>query len=697
MKKFSILRNSKNGTGTSVQSIECNTLIDNIKQEPKDNLIRTFRELFLSLNSPEGWDGYKKIPRVCAVSEYGKNKQGNLFWKGLTGVCAMEICGINNALELKKAKKAVENYPQVLAAFCGADGYSLVVLTLSSLPNGALPRAEEEALAFVSKAYTTSVMCLQPTLEFQIKLQEPTLDSSFLMTYDPEPYYNPEAIPFIFEQDKLTEKANNPIAASQVKGVGLLHNLKPGYSSFATYRKVFNACYGRALNDAAYSSDDADEMIVRVAEECADVNLPQEETTVRLHHYFHEVDIEDIRAMVQNVYRQKEDSLGRYVAFSKHQMVAYRLREFLDRRYDIRFNEVMQMTEFRERQSLVFVYRELNRRELNTIHHEALIEGIEPTFGEIDEMVHSSRVPTYNPIEEYLRKLPRWDGRDHISALAGMVPTDNPHWARLFRQWFLSMVAHWMNGEERHANSTAPILIGAQGFRKSTFCRMLLPPELQMFYTDSIDFRSNVEAERMLSRFMLVNIDEFDQLSEKQFAFVKHLFQKPASNIRRMYSETIASQRRYASFIGTTNSDEVLRDPTGNRRYLCVFVTDKIRTEQQINYSQLYAQAVELINRGERYWINDEDENLIRETNSRFEVNSPLELLFLSIFHSKEETTIENGNWLSSTEIMEALQSSPAFNRKTDNNLIKLGKVLTKIGIEKRHRKNGSVYLVRKR
>ncbi|MDO4195333.1 MAG: VapE family protein, partial [Prevotellaceae bacterium] len=431
--------------------------------------------------------------------------------------------------------------------------------------------------------------------------------------------------------------------------------------------------------------------------ECCMVGLPQEETAVRLHHHFQDVEIEDIRAAVQNVYETNDDDLGRYTAFTKHQMVAYRLREFLDRRYDIRFNEVLQMTEFREKQSLVFVYRELGRRDLNTIHHEALIEGIEPTFGEVDELVHSSRIPIYNPVEDYLRRLPKWDGKDRIKALADIVPTDNPYWQRLFRQWFLSMVAHWMNGDERHANSTAPILIGAQGYRKSTFCRLLLPPELQMFYTDSIDFRSNIEAERTLSRFMLVNIDEFDQLSEKQFAFVKHLFQKPATNIRRMYSETIATQRRYASFIGTTNSDEVLRDPTGNRRYLCVNVTDKINTDMQIDYGQLYAQAMELINHGERYWINDEDEQLIRETNGQFEVRQPLEQLFLAAFHPAEETDEENGEWLTSTEIMAILQTLPAFNKKTDKSLVKLGRILTKLNIAKRRSNRSMLYLIRAR
>lgn len=378
----------------------------------------------------------------------------------------------------------------------------------------------------------------------------------------------------------------------------------------------------------------------------------------------------------------------------KHQLVAIRLREFLQRRYEVRYNEVMQMTEFREKDDETATFRELDRRELNTIHYDALLEGIEPSFSEVEELVHSTFVTRFNPIEEYLQKLPAWDGHDRIAELAARVPTDNPHWERLFRQWMLSMVAHWMKDDEAHANSTAPILIGDQGFRKSTFCRQILPPELQMFYTDSIDFSNGKEAERLLSRFLLVNIDEFDRLTERQFASVKHLFQKTGTNLRRMRSESFGRQRRYTSFIGTTNCDEVLRDPTGNRRYLCVRVTNPINTETGTDYYQLYAQIVYLINIGERYWLNDEDESLIKETNKQFEQMDSLEMLFLSAFRPDNDT---DGTYMRAFDIMAELRRNKLFNPRHDNNIIRLGRILSKHIPQKRRQNDGWRYLVERR
>ncbi|MDA6307951.1 hypothetical protein OSK62_28025, partial [Escherichia coli] len=55
----------------------------------------------------------------------------------------------------------------------------------------------------------------------------------------------------------------------------------------------------------------------------------------------------------------------------------------------------------------------------------------------------SNRVPLYNPVEEYLCGVGRWDGKDRIRALAGLVPCNNPYWRELFYRWFLNMVAHW--------------------------------------------------------------------------------------------------------------------------------------------------------------------------------------------------------------------------------------------------------------
>ena len=90
-----------------------------------------------------------------------------------------------------------------------------------------------------------------------------------------------------------------------------------------------------------------------------------------------------------------------------------------------------------------------------------------------------------------------------------------------------------------YANSTSPILVGAQGTHKSTFCREMIPPALRAYYTDSIDFSQKRDAELYLNRFALINIDEFDQITLTQQGFLKHILQKPVVNLRKPHGRSV--------------------------------------------------------------------------------------------------------------------------------------------------------------
>lgn len=665
-----------------------------IGYDTKQGLVFRYREEYkLLVSGMVGEPDYvSRIPRMCPVAEYAKDGSDGKVMKVYNGVSVLTVPNVNTS-ELEDVKMKAALLPQTLCAFRGADDHSVVIWTLATLPDGKLPQKEELAEAFCVKAYAMSVRSYAPILGYEIGIEEPTLQQSCLMTVDFYPYVNAHPVPFVIEQPAADVKMH--LMDGKVDNT-MLERLVSQHSEAAyTFGHMFNAILDRVLrqNPEWNRSFDSLPIVTQVAEACAKAGLPAEEVTYRCHSYFHDTDIVEMRGNINNVYNMCVTDRKQTKGFAKHQLAAFRLSEFLYRRYDIRFNEVLQITEYRPKRSLQFVYQELDRRALNTIHHEALLEGIEATFGEVSVLVNSKKVKAYNPIDEYMEGLPVWDGKDRLKELAALVPNDHPYWERLFTRWFLSMVAHWMNMDQSHANATAPILVGAQGYRKSTFCRMLLAPELKAYFTDSIDFRSNVEAERVLGRFLLVNIDEFDQLNERQFAFVKHLFQKPVTNRRRMFSETIGTQRRYASFIGTSNHEDVLRDVTGNRRYLCVKVTAPINTQSSINYRQLYAQAKKMLLDGERYWLDDADEALLNDYNKAFEVETPLEQMLLSAFEVVEDE--KAGEWYLTTDISEALSELPGGD-KNDVKLRNLGRVLVKYGAKRKHSNRGSMYLLKR-
>lgn len=71
---------------------------------------------------------------------------------------------------------------------------------------------------------------------------------------------------------------------------------------------------------------------------------------------------------------------------------------------------------------------------------------------------------------------------------------------------------------------------------------------------------------------------------------LKNLMQASALNIRKAYKHSASSLPRIASFIGTSNREDLLVDRTGSRRFLCVSLKHAIDCTTSVEHKQLYAQ-----------------------------------------------------------------------------------------------------------
>ena len=170
-------------------------------------------------------------------------------------------------------------------------------------------------------------------------------------------------------------------------------------------------------------------------------------------------------------------------------------------------------------------------------------------------------------------------------------------WTKVFRCWLRGAVKGWLGAADGAALNvfdcqTAPLLVSEQqGLGKSTFCRMLLPESLRMYYTEKFDLTADNHAEKQLGQFALINMDEFDRYSERQMGVLKNLMQLTEVKLRRPRSRALVEVRRIAAFIGTSNYAELLTDPTGSRRFFCQEVKAPINNAP-IDYEQLYAQIM---------------------------------------------------------------------------------------------------------
>lgn len=340
-----------------------------------------------------------------------------------------------------------------------------------------------------------------------------------------------------------------------------------------------------------------------------------------------------------------------------------RVTLFLTANYRFRHNVMTGETEFAKVDNgdnlRHIVYKSIDDRALNGISMAAMGEGIDCWDRDINRYVNSDAVDEYHPFIDYFAHLPEWDGKDRTSEVAQLVSSKDL-WVKSFHTWMLGMVAQWMKfGDGKRANAVAPVLISKeQGWGKSTFCRMLMPEELSRYYAESYDLSSRKAAERKLSLYGLINLDEFDSITRQKQPMLKNLMQMSSLNLRKMYSTGIAPLHRIASFIATSNSRELLSDCSGSRRFICVELESPIVFEC-LCIRQLYAQLKAELLAGTRYWFTKDEETAIQENNRQFYKTSPEEEIFRSLFETTEKDA-PDAQLLTAAEIFKAMKRDNA-------------------------------------
>ena len=381
---------------------------------------------------------------------------------------------------------------------------------------------------------------------------------------------------------------------------------------------------------------------------------------------------------------------------------------FLTSRYRFRFNVLTEETEVAEVTNNIpdthLRYTKVDERWMNSLSMEAIETGIDCWDRDIQRFVRSRRISEYHPFTAYFEQLPEWDGTDRVSALARRV-SDNPVWVNGFHRWMLGLSAQWMqfrsdaNNANRansinRANSVAPLLVSSrQGLGKSTFCRLLMPDVLKAYYTESYDLGSPASAEAKLAACGLINLDEFDKLSASKMPLLKNLMQTSALNIRKAYKRSASALPRIASFIGTSNREDLLVDRTGSRRFLCVSLDHAIDCVTPVEHEQLYAQLKAELLSGERSWFNKEEEQAIQQHNALFYKHIPEEEVFRLCFRfATQEDHPQKVLTLSATQLFERMKAAhPSVMRGMT--AYSLSRILPQLG-ERVHTAKGNVYRV---
>ena len=280
------------------------------------------------------------------------------------------------------------------------------------------------------------------------------------------------------------------------------------------------------------------------------------------------------------------------------------MKQYVADNFDVRHNVITDVYEFRrkteakEPETVDNPWRPLDERGFNTIACGVEDANIFCLDSRIKHWLRSDFAQDYHPVRQWLESVRgKWDGVDRTADLFGRIsPYRYCH--ELGRIWLRAVVSQWLGFDTEHANAVMLLLVSPQqGLHKSTFMRELLPPELRDYYTDDFSLSAKGNAQRKLVEFAIVNIDEFDKENPKKMPELKTLMQTMKPSFIGAYKKNFNRLPRIASFVGTSNSRQLLYDHTGSRRFLIMEPKEMIRTGG-IDYEQLYAQIIHEVETG---------------------------------------------------------------------------------------------------
>ena len=526
---------------------------------------------------------------------------------------------------------------------------------------------------------------------------EPTFATACKASFDPQPFYNPSAIAITVSSQPEQSPAFTPMQ-EDISDYNYPEEI-PGMSLRDSRMRRFHDCLDTAIEkncDLRSDEEFATIVLEQLADGCRVMGLPQAWCARVASHIpilSDSLSRDTIESVFKTAYLRKSLKTIPMKFTRPSALLAYKTEAYMKEHYTLRLNVMTGTPEYRMN-AVGYGFQPLDQAARNTMAIQALKAGVDSWDKDLSRYIDSNLIPRYYPMEDFIKHLPQWNGRhDYVGELAQRVKTDNKHWKSDFHTWMLSMVAQWLGKDRQHGNAIVPLLIGPQGSGKSTFCRRLLPEYLQMYYNDRLSMKNDNDIFLAMSSYALINIDEFDAMSKSQQPILKYLISKHDIKFRPPYGKTMEERQRFASFIATTNNRRPLVDPTGSRRFVCIYA-DEIDNTGIINYNMLYAQLYAELQQGRRYWLEGEDNARIMQQNEQFQQVNGYEQMISLTYLSPEETS-DDADFVPFQLIMKRLaELFPTFSiaKGTDR---ELGRRLVKMGYEHKRRNKGSAFRVK--
>lgn len=304
-----------------------------------------------------------------------------------------------------------------------------------------------------------------------------------------------------------------------------------------------------------------------------------------------------------------------------------------------------------------------------------------------------------NPLMDMV-KSQNWDGIDRISELVSCIisPDEEFFVKNLITLWLIQCVAAWDSCDEspiqyvKDRFEQVLTFQGDQGVRKTQFFESLLPPDFSKYILTGQHLNTkNKDIVKQCISCGICELGELDATFKIAVEELKAFLSKPNDKFRLPYARSESSFKRKTSFCATVNPEEFLLDPTGNRRFLLITVTEILFDKYlQIDKQQLFAQAYEMYKQGHKWWIDQtQDKDIYEMLNNKHKkhiVTTAIDEIAQKVINATLNSNISNGyvasfskKYVSATDIVSKYAPNLATKRGSISKLKQLLKKETRI------------------
>lgn len=291
-------------------------------------------------------------------------------------------------------------------------------------------------------------------------------------------------------------------------------------------------------------------------------------------------------------------------------------------------------------------------------------------------------VPSYNPIHKWFNENCNLKTDNEFKKLLECFEIEAEAFVdgknRKLKDYLKIFLKKWLLGIISSAHGVYSllilVLIGEQRTDKSRFFRNLLPEKLRMFYAES-PLDEGKDSEILMTKKLLILDDEFAGKSKRDASKLKRLSSQQTFTIRAPYGRVSEDLQRLAVLCGTSNEQEVINDPTGNRRIIPVNIKNfDFEKYLKIDKDKLFIELYNEWREEPESWFlsTDEIKFLNLSTIKNTEVMSEEELI------NKYFRFSESGK-MTNTDVMMKLQSKHLQLKTTSK---RIGQALKKAGFE---------------